>query len=150
MSILQEKPTFFILHTHFYKIPTSICLFYHLFYLNNYFSHFFILFPTSPTTIPNSPKYLWHSLSLYFPPSSCFLFLFFFLFLLLLTSSASSSSSSHSHQNLRQKCKPLFDRLQTNPPPWTLDHTSVVQEIKKCVKTLPCLGIPSENSFKIV
>ena len=80
MSILQEKPTFFILHTHFYKIPTSICLFYHLFYLNNYFSHFFILFPTGPTTIPNSPKYLWHSLSLYFPPSSCFLFLLFLSF----------------------------------------------------------------------
>ena len=54
------------------------------------------------------------------------------------------------YQNLRQKCKPLFDRLQTNPPPWTPVHTSVVQEIKKYVKNLPCLGIASENSFKIV
>ena len=54
------------------------------------------------------------------------------------------------YQNLRQQCKPLFDRLQTNPPPWTPAHTSVVQEIKKYVKTFPCLGIPSVNSFKIV
>ena len=54
------------------------------------------------------------------------------------------------YQNLRQQCKPLFDRLQTNPPPWTPTHTSVVQEIKKYVKTFPCLGIPSVNSFKIV
>ena len=54
------------------------------------------------------------------------------------------------YQNLRQQCKPLFDRLWTNPPPWTPAHTSVVQEIKKYVKTLPCLGIPSVNSFKIV
>ncbi|KAK4593455.1 hypothetical protein RGQ29_017529 [Quercus rubra] len=53
------------------------------------------------------------------------------------------------YQNLRQQCKPLFDRLQTNRPPWTLVLTSVVQEIKKYVKTLPCLGIPSVNSFKI-
>ena len=54
------------------------------------------------------------------------------------------------YQNLRQQCKPLFDRLRTNPPPWTPTHTSVVQEIKKYVKTLPCLKIPSVNSFKIV
>ena len=54
------------------------------------------------------------------------------------------------YQNLRQQCKPLFDRLQTNPPLWTLAHTLVVQEIKKYVKTLPCLGILSVNSFKIV
>jgi hypothetical protein len=31
------------------------------------------------------------------------------------------------YQNLRKKCKPLFDRLQTNPPPWTNVHTSVVK-----------------------
>ena len=54
------------------------------------------------------------------------------------------------YQNLRQQCKPLFDRLRTNPPPWTPAHTSVVQEIKKYVKTLPCLKIPSVNSFKII
>ena len=54
------------------------------------------------------------------------------------------------YQNLRQQCKPLFDRLRTNPSPWTPAHTSIVQEIKKYVKTLPCLGIPSVNCFKIV
>ena len=58
--------------------------------------------------------------------------------------------NSDFYQNLRQQCKPLFDRLRTNPPAWTPTHTSVVQEIKKYVKTLPCLGIPSVNSFKIV
>ena len=72
---MQENPTFSILHTHFYKKkPTSICLFYHLFYLNNYFSHFLLLFPTSPTTLPNFPKiYLTLSISLF---STFFLFLF--------------------------------------------------------------------------
>jgi hypothetical protein len=54
------------------------------------------------------------------------------------------------YQNLRKQCKALFDRLQTNPPPWTDVHTSIVQDIKKYVKTLPCLGIPTINSFKIV
>jgi hypothetical protein len=54
------------------------------------------------------------------------------------------------YQNLRKQCKPLFDRLQTNPPPWTDVHTSIVQDIQKYVKTLPCLGIPTINSFKIV
>ncbi|GLT54568.1 hypothetical protein SLA2020_277590 [Shorea laevis] len=54
------------------------------------------------------------------------------------------------YQNLRKKCKPLFDRLQANPPPWTPQHTAIVQEIKKFVQTLPCLGIPSSNAFKIV
>ena len=52
--------------------------------------------------------------------------------------------------SLGKKCKPLFDRLQSNPPPWTSIHTSIVQDIKKYVKTLPCLGIPTINSFKIV
>ena len=41
------------------------------------------------------------------------------------------------YQNLRQKCKPLFDRLQTNPPPWTPIHTTVVQEIKKICQDTP-------------
>ena len=54
------------------------------------------------------------------------------------------------HQNLRQQCKPFFNRLQTNPPPWTPTHTLVIQEIKKYVKTLPCLGIPLANCFKVV
>ncbi|KAK9984399.1 hypothetical protein SO802_033924 [Lithocarpus litseifolius] len=52
-------------------------------------------------------------------------------------------NQSSIYQNLRKQCKPPFDRLQTNPSPWTQAHTSVIQEIKKYVKTLPCLGIPS-------
>jgi hypothetical protein len=44
----------------------------------------------------------------------------------------------------------LFDRLQNNPPPWTDIHTFIVRQIKVHVKTLPCLGIPSDNAFKIV
>ena len=39
-----ENLLFFILYIHFYKIPTSVHLFYHLFYLNNQFSQFFLLF----------------------------------------------------------------------------------------------------------
>ena len=38
LSILQKNHTFSILHTHFYKTTTSVCLFYTLFYLNNTFS----------------------------------------------------------------------------------------------------------------
>ena len=46
------------------------------------FLTFLLLFPFSPTTLPNSPKYFLHSLSLYFPPSSCsFFFYSFFSFL---------------------------------------------------------------------
>jgi hypothetical protein len=44
----------------------------------------------------------------------------------------------------------LFDRLQNNPPPLINIHTSIVKQIKFHVKTLPCLGIPSDNAFKIV
>ena len=51
---------------------------------------------------------------------------------------------------MRQQCKPLFDRLKDNPPAWSTIHTSIVKQIKSHVKTLPCLGIPTPNSFKIV
>ena len=54
------------------------------------------------------------------------------------------------HKDLRKQCKPLFDRLQSDPPPWTDIHTSLVKQIKSHVKTLPCLGIPIVNTFKIV
>ena len=37
-----------------------------------------------------------------------------------------------------------------NLPPWTSVHTSLVKEIKSHVKTLPCLGIPLPDSYKIV
>ncbi|CAL8995955.1 unnamed protein product [Prunus brigantina] len=49
-----------------------------------------------------------------------------------------------------QKQSPLFDRLQSNPPTWSTIHTDIVKQIKAHVKTLPCLGIPSVESFKIV
>ena len=44
----------------------------------------------------------------------------------------------------------MFDRLKSNPPPWSDVHTSLVQQIKSHVKTLPCLGIPTVGAFKIV
>jgi hypothetical protein len=44
----------------------------------------------------------------------------------------------------------LFDKLHNNPPPWIDVHTSLVKQIKIHVRTLPCLGIPSDNAFKIV
>ena len=54
------------------------------------------------------------------------------------------------YKDLRKQCKPLFDRLQNNPPPWSNVHTTLVKKIKSHVKTLPCLGIPTINAFKIV
>ena len=52
--------------------------------------------------------------------------------------------------DMRKQCKPLFDRLKSNPPLWSKVHTSLVQQIKSHVKTLPCLGIPTIGAFKIV
>ena len=54
------------------------------------------------------------------------------------------------YKGLRKQCKPLFDWLQNNPPPWIDIHTSLVKQIKSHVKTLPCLGIFTINAFKIV
>ena len=54
------------------------------------------------------------------------------------------------YKDLRKHCKPFFDRLRSNPPPWTNIHTSLIKHIKSHVKTLPCLGIPTANAFKIV
>ena len=54
------------------------------------------------------------------------------------------------YKDMRKQCKPLFDRLQNNPPPWSDVHTSLVKQIKSHVKTLPCLGIPIVDAFKIV
>ena len=54
------------------------------------------------------------------------------------------------YKDMRKQCKPLFDRLKSNPPPWSDVHTSLVQQIKSHVKTLPCLGIPTVGAFKIV
>ncbi|KAI8572029.1 hypothetical protein RHMOL_Rhmol01G0167300 [Rhododendron molle] len=54
------------------------------------------------------------------------------------------------YKDLRKICQPLFDRLKTNPPPWSSTHSDIVRKIKQYVKTLPCLGIPTVNSFKII
>ena len=54
------------------------------------------------------------------------------------------------YKDMRKQCKPLFDRLKSNPPPWSDIHTSLVKQIKSHVKTLPCLGISTVSAFKIV
>ena len=54
------------------------------------------------------------------------------------------------YKDTRKQCKPLFEWLQSNPPPWFDVQTSLVKQIKSHVKTLPCLGIPTINAFKIV
>ena len=54
------------------------------------------------------------------------------------------------YKDMRKQCKPLFDWLKSNPPPWSDIHTSLVKQIKSHVKTLPCLGTPTVGAFKIV
>ena len=49
-----------------------------------------------------------------------------------------------------KQCKPLFDRLKSNPPPWSDVHTSLVKQVKSHVKTLPCLDIRTVDAIKIV
>ena len=91
LSILEKnKKTFSILHTHFYKTPTSVCLFYHLFYLNNNISLIFYYIKQT-TTHMAPPTYFFLflmptlSFSLNRLPLSCSLFpsSFFSLFFLL-------------------------------------------------------------------
>ena len=53
-------------------------------------------------------------------------------------------------QGLRKICRPLYKRPEKNPPPWTDRHTMIVRQIKKYVKQLPCIVIPSPDTFKIV
>ena len=53
-------------------------------------------------------------------------------------------------QGLRKISRPLYKRLEKNPPPWTDRHTMIVRQIKKHVKLLPCIVIPSPDTFKIV
>ncbi|KAK4566292.1 hypothetical protein RGQ29_002509 [Quercus rubra] len=54
------------------------------------------------------------------------------------------------HKDMRKLCKPLFDRLKSNPPPWSDVHISLVKQIESHVKTLSCVCIPTVNAFKIV
>ena len=37
-----------------------------------------------------------------------------------------------------------------NPLPWIDRHTMIVRQIKKYVRQLPCIVIPSPDTFKIV
>ena len=53
-------------------------------------------------------------------------------------------------QGLRKICRPLYKRLEKNPPPWREKHTMIIRQIKTYVKQLPCVFIPSPNTFKIV
>ena len=50
-------------------------------------------------------------------------------------------------QGLRKICRPLYKRLEKNPPPWTDRHTMIIRQIKKYVKQLPCIVIPSPQYF---
>ena len=50
-------------------------------------------------------------------------------------------------QGLRKICRPLYKRLEKNPPPWTDIHTMIIRQI---CRQLACIVIPSPNSFKIV
>lgn len=47
-------------------------------------------------------------------------------------------------------CKPLYDRLKKNPPPWDDNHTKIIKHIKEKIKYLPCLHIPNPNAKLIV
>ena len=78
-----KKHIFSILHTYFYKTPTSVCLFYTFFYLNNIIlTFFYYLQLLTPPTLTHTLAHIWSlSLSFSFSLSS------FFLFLLLLSSS---------------------------------------------------------------
>ncbi|CAL9021907.1 unnamed protein product [Prunus brigantina] len=64
-----------------------------------------------------------------------------------------SNTTARIHDQLSNlHCPKLSDFrwLQDNPPPWSSVHTEIVKQIKVHVKTLPSLGIPSVDSFKIV
>ena len=95
LSILQEIPIFSILHIHFYKTLTSVCLIYYLFYLNNHISLIFIISNKQIPTWPHpyfsfffscQPSFFFSEPSQgsfsAFPSSfySLFFFLFFFFF----------------------------------------------------------------------
>ena len=44
----------------------------------------------------------------------------------------------------------MYKRVEKNPPPWIDRHTMIIRQIKKYVKQLACIVIPSPNTFKIV
>ena len=85
----SASSSFSILHTHFYKTPALVCLFYILFYLNN-ISHFYYYFTAThdPPILTHTPTQIIYLISFFFLlfsfPSPSFFFCIF-------TSSASSS-----------------------------------------------------------
>ncbi|CAI0401283.1 unnamed protein product, partial [Linum tenue] len=54
------------------------------------------------------------------------------------------------YPNINLLCKPLHDRLKKSPPPWSDQHTKIVQQIKRQVQSLPCLHISDPFLPKIV
>ena len=71
LSILQKINLLFsILHINFYKTFTSVCLFYHLFYLNNHFPHFYYYFISNSLSLHSRDSL--HSHLKLFSPSQSF------------------------------------------------------------------------------
>ena len=84
LLLCTKKHIFSILHTHFYKTSTSVCLFYTFFYLNNIIlTFFYYLQLLTPPTLTHTLAHIW-SLSLSFSFSLSFFFIFSFSFFLLL------------------------------------------------------------------
>ena len=84
----KKKHIFSILHTYFYKTLTSVCLLYILFYLNNIFLIFLLLFhtypwPTNFNTHAEHFLFLFLILLLSFSSFSFFSSFFFFFFIIL-------------------------------------------------------------------
>jgi len=52
--------------------------------------------------------------------------------------------------NINIICKPLHQRLQKDPSPWTSVHTNIVKQRKTHVKEIPCLHLAYPFTFKIV
>nr|KAJ0218867.1 hypothetical protein LSAT_V11C300139620 [Lactuca sativa] len=53
-------------------------------------------------------------------------------------------------RNLGIICKPLYNRLQDNPEPWTQKYTDIIKYIKQKVPTFPCLNLPHPDANIIV
>ena len=64
----MKKTTFFILHTHFYKTPTSVHLLYTIFYINNIFIFFFNII-LSTVSFSHTSSSFFFLISLSFPLS---------------------------------------------------------------------------------
>ena len=96
---------FFILHTYFYNILTSVHLLYTIFYINNIFIFFFNII-LSPISFSYS--------------SSSFFFFLFPYFSLRFPISFSSSSFSHGQINIiikTQNASPIHQFLSQTPQP---------------------------------